>query len=51
MLNDYDLYAIFWIGLFSCIAISNIASNLQPRIIRENDNIDNEITKEAEVNS
>jgi len=42
MLNDYDLYAIFWIGLFSCIAISNIASNIHPRTIIKKDDINND---------
>jgi len=41
-MSENTLYAIFWIGLFSCITISNIASHLQPRIIREKEDVDND---------
>ena len=34
-MSDNTLWAIFWIGLFTCIAIINIANSMQPRIIRQ----------------
>lgn len=31
-MDDNTLWAIFWIGLFTCIAVGDIASELRPRI-------------------
>ena len=34
-MSDNTLWAIFWIGLFTCTALSNIASDLFPYVKRK----------------
>ena len=35
IMSDNTLWAIFWIGLFTCTALSNIASDLFPYVKRK----------------